>query len=92
MNYSGLIVVALGCLLCVFAEVTVLNKPVQVIYDSSPRLRIRGSGFGDVDVNDATGLRLGAVHAPQLVMNKDYLIILDEDGDEATLKLLPNRK
>jgi len=90
MNYSGLILVALSCLSSILAEVTVLNQ-VQVIYDRSPKLRIRGSGFDATDDHDIT-LVLGAVGAAPLVVDKDYLVNLDEDGDGVILKLLTNRK
>lgn len=73
----------------VIAEVTVL-KQVQTIYDRSPKIRIRGSGF-DVDDHDII-LELGAQGQPALVVDKDYLINTDEDGDGLILKLLTNRK
>ncbi len=89
MNYSALLLIALSCLSSLLAEVTVL-KQVQVIYDKSPKLRIRGSGF-DVDEHKIS-LVLGAQGLPPLVMDKDYLVNVDEDGDGLILKLLSNRK
>jgi hypothetical protein len=71
------------------AEVTVL-KATQYIYDKSPKLRIRGSGF-DVDEHDIT-LDLGASGQAPLVSDKDYLITKDADGDGLILKLLGNRR
>lgn len=73
----------------VFSEVTVL-KVVQTIYDKSPKLRIRGSGF-DADDHDII-LELGASGQPSLKVDKDYLISKDNDGDGLILKLLGNRK
>jgi hypothetical protein len=73
----------------VIAEVTVL-KQVQTIYDRSPKLRIRGSGF-DADDHDII-LEIGSQGQPPLVVDKDYLINADEDGDGLILKLLTNRK
>jgi hypothetical protein len=72
----------------VLAEVTVL-KVTQYIYDKSPKLRIRGSGF-DVDSEDIT-LDVGATGQP-LVEEKDFLLTKDPDGDGLILKLLGNRK
>ena len=73
----------------VLAEVTVF-KSVQVIYDKSPKLRLKGSGF---DANDYDIiLELGAQNQPTLRVDKDYLITKDADGDGLILKLLGNRK
>lgn len=71
------------------AEVTVL-KNVQVIYDKSPKLRIKGSGF-DANDHDIT-LDIGATGQPSLVADKDFMITKDADGDGIILKLLGNRK
>ena len=83
----------LAFLLCalqsVIAEVTVL-KTVQVIYDKSPKLRIRGSGF-DAQDHDIK-LDIGATNQPSLIADKDFMITKDADGDGIILKLLGNRK
>jgi hypothetical protein len=72
----------------VSAEVTVL-RTTQYIYDKSPKLRIRGAGF---DANDHDiKLDLGAGEVP-LVVDKDYMIGKDQDGDGLILKLLGNRR
>ena len=89
INYGMMLAVMLCCLTLVLAEVTVL-KQVQVIYDKSPKLRIRGSGF-DASDHDIQ-LVLGASNAPPLVGDKDYMISKDPDGDGIILKLLGNRK
>ena len=68
-------------------EVTVL-KVVQTIYDRSPKLRIRGSGF-DVDEHNIL-LELSASGQPSLKDDKDYLITKDDDG--IILKLLSARR
>ncbi len=73
----------------VFGEVTVL-KATQYIYDKSPKLRIRGSGF---DANDHDILLdLSSAGQPPLVVDKDYMITKDSDGDGLILKLLGNRR
>jgi hypothetical protein len=73
----------------VLGEVTVL-KAAQYIYDKSPKLRIRGSGF---DANDHDILLdLGSAGQAPLVMDKDYMITKDSDGDGLILKLLGNRR
>lgn len=75
------------CLHVVLAEVTVL-KAVQTIYDRSPKLRIRGSGF-DVDEHSIF-LDISASGQASLRADKDYLISKDDDG--IILKLLSARR
>jgi hypothetical protein len=65
-------------------------EDVQVIYDKSPKLRLKGSGF-DANDHDII-LELGAQNQPTLRVDKDYLITKDADGDGLILKLLGNRK
>jgi hypothetical protein len=85
----AIVVAFLASLQLLLAEVTVL-KTVQVIYDKSPKLRIRGSGF---DANDHDiSLELGATGKPSLVADKDFMITKDSDGDGIILKLLGNRR
>jgi len=85
--------VFLAAFLCqlqvLLAEVTVL-RTVQVIYDKSPKLRIRGTGFDvhDHDIN----LEISATGQPSLIADKDFMITKDSDGDGIILKLLGNRK
>jgi hypothetical protein len=81
--------ILLTSLTCILSEVTVL-KVVQVIYDKSPKLRIRGSGF-DADDHDII-LEINASGQPSLKVDKDFLISKDADGDGIILKLLGNRK
>ena len=69
-----------------FAEVTILSG-VQTVYDESPKIYIKASGF-DVDDHDIT-LDLGSAGA-SLRGGKDYLITKDDDG--IILKLLSNRR
>eukprot|EP01040_Poterioochromonas_malhamensis_P015714 gene15714-17643_t len=71
------------------AEVTIL-KATQYIYDQSPKLRIRGSGF-DVDARDII-LELYPNGQAPLIINKDYLVTKDSDGDGLILKLVGNRR
>lgn len=71
------------------AEVTIL-KATQYIYDKSPKLRIRGSGF-DVDERDIS-IELNANRQSPLIVNKDYLLTKDTTGDGLILHLLGNRR
>ena len=71
----------------VSAEVTVL-KIVQTIYDRSPKLRIKGTGF-DADDHDIT-LDISASGQESLRADKDFLITKDDDG--IILKLLSARR
>ena len=70
-----------------WAEVTILTS-VQTLYDKSPKLRIKGSGF-DADEHSIL-LELSARGQPSLKLDKDYLITKDDDG--LILKLLTKRK
>lgn len=72
----------------ILSEVTVL-KSLQVIYDRSPKLRIRGDGFEAAD-HDII-LELGAVNQP-LIMGKDYMVTKGDDNDGIILKLLSNKR
>ena len=69
------------------AEITIL-KFVQTIYDRSPKLRIKGSGF-DADEHSIL-LTLNARDQPPLKLDKDFLITKDDDG--IILKLLSIRR
>lgn len=82
---SLLLTVCLSSL--VVAEVTVL-KVVQTIYDRSPKLRIKGTGF-DADDHDIT-LDISATGQESLRADKDFLITKDDDG--IILKLLSARR
>ena len=73
----------------VAAEVTVVTK-VQTVYDRSPKIRIKGTGF-DANVEDIF-LKLSAVGEESLKKDKDYIISKDKDGDGIVLKLLGNRR
>jgi hypothetical protein len=86
LRYALLVLFAVKAVL---SEVTVL-KVVQTIYDRSPKLRIKGSGF-DAEDHDII-LELGAQGQPSLRVDKDFLISKDQDGDGIVLKLLSARK
>ena len=73
----------------VAAEVTVVTK-VQTVYDRSPKIRIKGTGF-DANEEDIF-LKLSAVGEESLKKDKDYIISKDNDGDGIVLKLLGNRR
>lgn len=86
---SLLFILGLCVLLQTVAEVTVL-KAVQVLYDRSPKLRIRGTGF-DADEHDII-LEISATGQPSLKADKDYLLTKDDEGDGIILKLLSARR
>ena len=79
--------VAFSFLAAALAEVAILSK-TQTIYDRSPKLRIKGSGF-DADEHNIY-LDLSSSGQPSLVLDKDYMITKDEEG--LILKLLTNRR
>ena len=88
MQRLGCIVVFfLACLVAVIAEVTVLRS-VSSIYDRSPKLRIRGTGF-DADEHNII-LDLSVTGQASLRADKDFLITKDDDG--LILKLLSARR
>ena len=61
---------------------------MKTIYDESPKIRIRGSGF---DANDHDiMLTLGATYQDPLRVDTDFLVT--KDGDGLILKLIENRK
>jgi hypothetical protein len=84
-----LFVLLAACVQVIVAEVTLVGNP-QVIYDRSPKLRIKGGGF-DAEEHDIT-IELSAKGAPPLKVDKDFTIDKDEDGEGLILKLLGNRK
>jgi hypothetical protein len=90
MMFPAVFFVLAFCLQYVVADVTILNT-VQVIYDRSPKIRIRGSGFADVAAEDIS-LDLGAANQPPLMVDTDYTITKDSDGDSLVLKLTPDRR
>jgi hypothetical protein len=68
------------------SEVTILS-PIQVVYDESPKIKIKATGF-DADDHDII-LDIGTSGA-SLRGGKDYLVQKDDDG--IILKLLTNRR
>lgn len=62
----------------------------QTVYDKSPKIRIRGSGFDAEDHNIV--LTIGATGQDPLKVDKDFLISKDADGDGIILKLIGKRK
>jgi len=78
------------CLAIVGAEVTILQGQPVTIYDRSPKLRIKGSGW-DAEDHDIT-LELSATGQTSLRVNKDFTITKDEQGEGLILKLLSNRR
>lgn len=84
------ILVALVLLGAVFAEITIL-KNVQVLYDRSPKIRIKGSGFGD---GSKVLLSLSSAGGKPLVQDEDFNIIDTTKPNDAgiTLRLKPSKK
>lgn len=68
-----------------------VTRATQYIYDKSPKLRIRGSGFSELNELDIQ-LELSTNGQPSLIKNKDYILTKDSDGDGLILKLLSNRR
>ena len=60
------------------------------MYDKSPKIRIRGSGFDAEDHNIV--LTIGATGQESLKVDKDFMISKDADGDGIILKLIGKRK
>jgi hypothetical protein len=90
----GILLLLAACLLLVvhvvLADVTVL-KYVTVLYDRSPKLRIRGSGF-TASSND-TRVTIGTSGGASLVLNEDITILKDEGiTDGIVLKLMNNKR
>lgn len=73
----------------VVSEVTVVTK-VQTLYDRSPKLRIKGTGFDEDE--DNIFLDLSAMGEDSLKKDKDYIIDKDDDGAGIILKLLGKRR
>jgi hypothetical protein len=72
------------------SEVTVLNK-VQYIFDTSPKVKIRGAGFEAADHD--TIVDIGVSGEPPLVVDKDFVVYKsEEDSDNIILNLLGNRR
>lgn len=90
----GILLLLVACLLLVvhvvLAEFTVL-KYVTTLYDRSPKLRIRGSGF-TASSND-TRVTIGTSGGASLVLNEDFTILKDEGAtDGIVLKLMSNKR
>lgn len=90
----GILLLLVACLLLVvhvvLAEFTVL-KYVTTLYDRSPKLRIRGSGF-TASSND-TRVTIGTSGGASLVLNEDFTILKDEGAtDVIVLKLMSNKR
>jgi hypothetical protein len=74
-----------------FAEITIVSV-VTTIYDRSPKLRIKGTGF-DADAHDTIlELSTKGEGMPNLIVGKDFTISKDKDNDGLILKLLSNRR
>ncbi len=89
MSASLLLLVVALAVSVALAEVTVL-KYTQTLYDRSPKLRIKGSGF-DAEEKDIL-LDISATGQASLVADKDFTVSKDEDGDGLILKLIQNKK
>jgi hypothetical protein len=78
-----------GVLVANIQDDVVVMTSNQIIYDKSPKLRIRGSNFNADDHNII--LELG-VSGETLKADMDYLITKDSDDDGLILRLLGNKK
>jgi len=66
-------------------------KVVTVLYDRSPKLRIRGSGF--TASSDNTFIDIGTKDGPSLLINEDFTILKDDNStDGIILKLMSNKR
>ena len=88
-SLSFLVVLAFSTLSSFLATDVVVLKSISTLYDKSPKLRIRGEGFTDVDDHD---ISIDLAGTSNLVPGKDFVISKDSDGDGLILKLLSNRK
>jgi hypothetical protein len=77
-------------LVCIRAEVSVLSK-VQALYDRSPKLRIKLTGITDVDASTIKVV-IGPKGQDPLLVDKDYTLTKDADGDVLVLQLVAGRK
>jgi hypothetical protein len=76
------------CIAC--AEVTILSTP-QVLYDRSPKLRIKCLGLEGIDDHDIK-LDISATGTESLRVDKDFSIGKDENSEGLILKLHGSRK
>ncbi len=72
------------------ADVITVTESTERLYDQSPILRIRGTGFTE-DASDIS-LVLGTNSYNPLKMNEDYIVTKDSDNNGLILKLLPERR
>jgi hypothetical protein len=77
------------CAKSILAEITILSNP-SVIYDRSPKLRIKGAGFDAED--HEIRLDISAQGVESLRVEKDYSITKDGQSEGLVLKLLSGRK
>ena len=89
ISKSFFLLIALISLICVYSEVTIVSK-VQTIYDRSPKIRIKGSGF-DADDHDLV-LEISAINGIPLKVDKDFLVTKNLDEPGIVLKLMQGRK
>ena len=89
ISKSFFLLIALISLICVYSEVTIVSK-VQTIYDRSPKIRIKGSGF-DADDHELV-LEISAINGIPLKVDKDFLVTKNLDEPGIVLKLMQGRK
>lgn len=65
-----------------------MSAAVQTIYARSPKLRLKGTGFAEIDESDIR-VEIGSAGQP-LKQGKDFIVMKAEDG--IILKLLTSRK
>ena len=81
-------IILLGALAVLSAAEISMSSAVQTIYSRSPKLRLKGTGFGEVDESDIR-VEIGSSGQP-LKQGKDFVVTKGEDG--IILKLLTSRK
>merc|ERR1719487_446319 len=86
--WSAYSIILLGALAVLSAAEISMSSAVQTIYSRSPKLRLKGTGFGEVDESDIR-VEIGSSGQP-LKQGKDFVVTKGEDG--IILKLLTSRK
>ena len=89
IKYQLLMTLCVIIITNIVGEITIL-KAVQTIYDQTPKLRIKGSGF-DAAESDIL-LNIAASSQSYLMINIDFMLTKDEYDEGIILKLLPTKR
>lgn len=87
--FSFIILLAFVIAQIVLCEVTLEGKP-EYIYDRSPKIRLRGTGF-DAEDHDIV-LEISSAGQAPLRVDKDFTLSKTDDGDGLVLRLVAGRK